>query len=573
MRGYWFALVTIMIVVGCAAPAGRSPETSNNEQPRAPLRTLVMTNRGEPPSIATKRIAPGGSLTWGTTLRLANAYLTLIDGRGANIPYLAETRPALNTDTWRVFPDGKMETTYRLKPNVTWQDGSPLSAEDFVFAWQVYRTPELGGAADALLKVVDEVAAPDPRTIVIRWNASYPDADALWTDFPPLPKKILETAFKEAAERGSYESFIAHRYWNFEYIGLGPFKLDRWEPGAFMEFSAFDGHVLGRPKIDKIRVQSIDDANVVLAGLLSGDHHLAADDSIRFQQAVILKQEWASRSNQGAVLMTPTQWRYTYVQLRPEFSRPGALLDARVRKALASTLDKDGLSEGLFNGQGVLTDTNVPGTSHVFPALDKAIVKYPLDLRRAEQFMGEAGWTKGSDGIFTHPTQGRFQSEYKVLASVNNETEATILAAGWKRAGFQIAEASYSALQGADGEARATFSGMHTTSGGNLGYGDGINTWHTSNIPQAQNRWRGTNRSGWSSPAYDQLADSFNTTLDRSARDGIIVRLNQMLTEDVPVFSLYFGLGTFAHDGGLKGPAVPVPDTNFAWDIYNWAWK
>ena len=52
--------------------------------------------------------------------------------------------PQLNTESWRVFPDGRMETTYALKPNLAWHDGAPLTADDFVFAWRVYATPELG---------------------------------------------------------------------------------------------------------------------------------------------------------------------------------------------------------------------------------------------------------------------------------------------------------------------------------------------------------------------------------------------------------------------------------------------
>jgi ABC-type transport system substrate-binding protein len=49
-------------------------------------------------------------------------------------------------DTWRVFPDGRMETTFRLRANLTWHDGEPLSGADFVFAWRVYTNPDLGTA-------------------------------------------------------------------------------------------------------------------------------------------------------------------------------------------------------------------------------------------------------------------------------------------------------------------------------------------------------------------------------------------------------------------------------------------
>src|SRR5947207_62730 len=83
--------------------------------------------------------------------------------------------------------DGRMETTYRLRPNLTWHDGTPLTAEDFVFSLRMYSTPALGLASLAPFNAMEEVAPVDPRTIVIRWRRPYPDADQLAQyTFPPL---------------------------------------------------------------------------------------------------------------------------------------------------------------------------------------------------------------------------------------------------------------------------------------------------------------------------------------------------------------------------------------------------
>ena len=60
--------------------------------------------------------------------RALNAGLAINDERELPHPYLAEALPELNSDTWRVFPDGRMETAYRLRPNLTWHDGRPLTA-------------------------------------------------------------------------------------------------------------------------------------------------------------------------------------------------------------------------------------------------------------------------------------------------------------------------------------------------------------------------------------------------------------------------------------------------------------
>jgi peptide/nickel transport system substrate-binding protein len=75
---------------------------------------------------------------------LFNATLALIDDKAVPRAQLVNSLPQLNSDTWRVFPDGRMETTYRLKPNLTWHDGQPLTADDFVFSWRMYTTPDFG---------------------------------------------------------------------------------------------------------------------------------------------------------------------------------------------------------------------------------------------------------------------------------------------------------------------------------------------------------------------------------------------------------------------------------------------
>jgi peptide/nickel transport system substrate-binding protein len=572
----WLLAIVAVLSVACASPAGAPRSTGSGDQsgqraqPAGPTRTLVMANRSEPPSVSAKRLETS-SVTWGTTMRLFNAYLTLIDNRGAPQPYLAEALPQLNTDTWRVSPDGRMETIFRLREGLTWHDGAPLTADDFVFSWRVYATPQFGFVAVPPDSLMEDVSAPDPRTLRIQWKASYADADRLMREYPPLPRHILAEPFRQASESGQLESFVNHPYWNVEYVGAGPFKVERWEPGTYIEGSAFAGHALGKPKIDRIRLQFMTDANAVLASLLAGELHLAIDDSIRFQQGIVLRREWAPR-NTGSLVINPTQWRYTYAQLNPDLARPRTLTDVRVRRALAHTIDKQGLNEGLFEGEGMMTDTMIPPMAPYFAAVDRAIAKYPYDVRRAEQLMAEAGYTKGADGTFTHPSEGRFASEVKILASPHNNTESAIMAAGWRQAGFDVQEAAFTAAQGSDAQARATFPGMHTTSASTLGEGQLVIN-HSSQIPTAQRGWRGSNRSGWSNPEYDRLFDTFNTTLDRERRNELVVDMTRVYSEDVPGFSLYFGLAVLAHVAGLQGPGEVVPETDVSWDIHRWDWR
>lgn len=569
-----FAL-TILTFMACAPTTSpqAQPRSEPGEQGRASAgRTLVIVARSEMPSLASKALQSFG-LGSGSGVRFFNAGLSLKDDRGEAHPYLAESLPQLNSDTWQVSPDGRMETRYRLRPNLTWHDGTPFSAEDFAFSWRVYTTPELGHAASPPIGLMDDLSAPDARTLIIRWRGLYADAGVLEASgvsntpsFPALPRHILDEPFRQA----NWESFVALPFWNVEFVGLGPFRLDRWEAGTFLEAVAFDGHALGRPKIDRIRLRFISDYNTTLANMLSGEAHITVDDSIAFQQAMLLRREWTPRSA-GTVLWYPQYWRWTTIQQRPELANPRALLDVRVRKALAHAVDKQALNDALFEGEGIMTETSVPPTALSYAQVDQAAVKHPHDLRRTEQLMSEAGFVKGTDGTYVSAAGARFSTDLVVFASPQNENEMTLMAAGWRQAGFDIKEAVWPAVLARDAPLRNHHAGLSGTGGPS---GEGTIAQHNSaEMPRPENRWTGVNRGGWMHPEFDRLATTFNSTLDRTERTRLLVQMTRIFTDDMAGISLYFNLNAAGFTAALKGPVTPVPESDVAWNVHQWEFR
>src|SRR5205823_1926624 len=116
-------MILALSMTGCAStPPARRPDHTTSAAPAASYRKLVMAVRYEVVGLAAKRLEAASS-DW--TKRAFNASLALVDGTGGPRPYLAEALPQMDTDRWKVSPDGRMETTYRLRPNLTWQDGEP----------------------------------------------------------------------------------------------------------------------------------------------------------------------------------------------------------------------------------------------------------------------------------------------------------------------------------------------------------------------------------------------------------------------------------------------------------------
>jgi peptide/nickel transport system substrate-binding protein len=496
--------------------------------------------------------------------RFFNASMSLMDGAGGIHPYLAETLPQLNTDSWRVLPDGRMETTYRLKSNLSWHDGTALTAEDFVFALKLYARPGLGYFTTDPQDRIEEVLAPDARTVVFRWNSLYPDAGSLrWDNFDPLPRHLLEPL----VDMPDLELVRSNPYWTVGYVGTGPFKVAKWEPGAFLETAAFDGHALGRPKIDRLIVRFVPDDNTMLTNVLAGTVDVAVDNSLRYEHGVVLKREWAP-TKAGNVILELIQPRSAHIQRRPDYVNPRALLDLRVRRALAHSVDKQGMIDGLFEGEAIpVADQLLPPSMPYFAELDRNAVKYPYDLRRMEQLLTEAGFRKGADGFYASAAE-RLSFTLISGGGSQNEKERAVLADGWRRAGIDVAEATFTPTMVTDPEGRATWPSIHTSAAqlGELG----LARWTSAAIGTPANRWRGENPTGWSDPEYDRLYDLFNATLDRSERDRQVVQMMRILTEDVASLFFFHNPTLIAHTTTLTGPAIGTPEHLPGWNVHEW---
>ena len=564
-----FVFVLFLIaaaVLGCGTGGPSSPPSPSGEPSTAPSpsRTLHLLIRAEPVSLAAKPLE-GTGVSIRSATRPFNATLDINDGREQVRPYLAEALPQVNTDTWRVFPDGRMETTYRLRPNLTWHDGTPLEAEDFAFAWRVYTTPELGLAATKPQSLMEEVVAPDARTVVIRWRQLYADASALTETFQALPRHILESAYLQ----GTSESFINHPFWNKEYVGLGPYRLERWEPGAFIEGVAFDKHVWGRPRVERLTVRFIPDENAALANLLSGSVHLVSDRSIRFEQGTVLRREWAA-NNGGVVLLTPTMGRYTHLQFRPELASPAGILDVRVRRALAHGIDKQALNDGLFEGIGVMTASLIRHSVPYYADIDRAVAKYPYDPRRTEQLMTDAGYTRGADGVYVSAAGERFSPQLMNQAGVQPERETTIMVDTWRRLGIDAQPYIVPVARSRDDENRATFPAMQTASGSGV-YEAELQFLTSAQIGSPQTRWRGGNRGGWANADFDRGWEGYNTILETTERNRQVVEMERLITEQLPVIPLLFNFAVSAYLTTIQGAdAGVVNDVLVTWNIHEW---
>lgn len=560
------ALAFLSMIVSACSPSGLGSSASppSEESRRAIERTLVLTTSSQPVTLLGRglNVAAVGS-TPNLPPQLFHAALALYDDQSLPQPQLAETLPQLGTDSWKVFPDGRMETTWRLRPNLTWHDGAPLVADDVAFSIPVrvaLKTPgDTGGAK--LGPLIDEVTAPDARTVVVRWSKPFPLAGE--SEWQPLPRHILGPFFEQMPP----ETFANLPYFSTEFVGAGPYRLGRWEPGAFIEGVAFPGYVNGKPKIERVNLVWISDSNTAVAQLLSGTVHLATDGVIAFEQATVLKREWAARGEAGFLLSVAAAIPSARTQFKTEYTNPTAILDVRVRQAIAHAIDKQAIVDGVLDGDPrSIADSLVLPHEPFFQEVDKVVTKYPLDLRRTEQLMAEAGFRKDDAGFYSQ-NGIRLNTSIQGVAGAR-ERAALIVSDSWKNAGIEAPPRIISVAQSAGGELETTFPAFAI----DIGTGTPLGRFNKDQIATAATRWSGGNKSGYSDPEYERLHPIFTGALDRNERNQAAVQMMKLLSDQAAVFPLYYNSQIVAHAGSLVGPRSGK-DHQAAFKIEEWYWQ
>src|SRR5439155_16528673 len=198
------SFLAVLLMAACAPRPSTSGEAAAPPvAPTAPKRIGVGV-QSDFNQLATRLVRSGTASRPGVAEveQLVNAGLTQTDNTGALQGVLAEAVPSTANGLWTVLPDGRMETRWRIREGVVWQDGTPFTADDLVFTATVGQDAEVPLLRNPSLALAARAYAADPRTFVVAWKQPFIDADSLFVangtlQHPPLPRHLLEAAYLE----------------------------------------------------------------------------------------------------------------------------------------------------------------------------------------------------------------------------------------------------------------------------------------------------------------------------------------------------------------------------------------
>jgi peptide/nickel transport system substrate-binding protein len=304
---------------------------------------------------------------------IAYALFTPLIQYDANLkaePYLASS--------WEM--NGDTAITFKLRNDVKWHDGQPVTAEDVKFTFDRAKDPTSASLiGSAFLPEVKGATVVDANTI--HFSFARPHAQAI-EDFwwAPAPKHLLENISATDMQNAPY---------NRAPVGSGPFKFGEWQANQrliLVKNPDFPASLGGQAKADRVVFRIVPEASTMLTELLTGGVHV--DIPVTPDQVDQVK---GSGQTTLASFAGRTVYYVGWNNDRPMFK------DANVRRALALAINRPEIISALLKGQGELATSTIPPYSPLYP---KDIAPLPYDAAQAGKLLDAAGWkdTNG-DGI------------------------------------------------------------------------------------------------------------------------------------------------------------------------------
>ncbi len=522
-----FVLLCV-ILAGCDTGSAQPSEVSSSEPdssvPTVPVnvKDLVVSVGAEP-----NTLDPAGYRTVDDATILSHLFegLITVNEEGTPVPGQAETY---------TFSENNTVCTFTLRENLTWSDGKPLKASDFVYAWRraicmkeeetsnSYMFSIIKGYREALdldcgpeeTRVVDTrklcVSAPDDRTLVVELDGAY-DAFLLMCSMPalfPVRQDVVEQGGSWANQPNTL-------------VCNGPYMMTAWKHGSYIRLSKNTGY----RNVAAIGPETIE--------FVLGGNSLSMLSA--FQKGELMFADTVPYTELGQ-LQNSDEY-YNYGELGAAYlgfnTTRSPMDDPRVRKALSLAINRDYICKWVtMNGDTAATALICDGIADADPYVEFRAAGnsyfgasgYKKQMKEAKELLAQAGYP-GGKGL---PTL-----TYLTLNGAKEVAVANAIAAMWK----ENLGVECSVVAGTDVE----FNDKKIQQGYDVINDRYVDTFNDpAVILQRFESGHVQNVSLYQSEDYDALLALAKETEDKKDRYRLYHRAEELLMTDAAVCPIYF---------------------------------
>ena len=260
-------------------------------------------------------------------------------------------------ESYEISDDG-LDYTFHLRDDVTFHDGTPVTADDVVFSIELYKASEYQGSQISMLSSVE---ATDEHTVVCHLDAPY--SPFLQGICSPM---IASKAYYESSE----DDFVNNP------IGTGPYKFVSRAKGSNIKLEANEDYYRGAPEIKEVTFEVIPDSSTKAIALQTGEVNFAEIDSATKPQL---------EANPAITIAEVPTSAFSYIAMNTE-KEP--FNDVKVRQAINYAIDRDNLVAVCYDGEAEV-NSNICAKERFGYSDDQ--VQYTYDPEKAKELLAEAG--------------------------------------------------------------------------------------------------------------------------------------------------------------------------------------
>ena len=525
------SLSGMLMLTSCGQSSSNSTANYSKSYPAQAGGTLVDAMTGEPSSLI--YMVAGESASGTITANIFNKLLKY----DKNLDLEGEL-----AESWKVSDDQKT-ITFKLKSNLKWADGKPLTSADVLFTWQLVTDEKTQSPYASDFQLVKKAQAPDELTFSVTYSEAYAPAVDSWSGLQILPKHLLQGKDLHST------SFARNP------VGSNYYKLDGWVTGENLKLSRNPSSVLGQANIDHLVTRIIPDNSAQFLELMADNIDSMSLDPIKYSRIIPARPELQKK----LALYKELGNSYTYMGFNLKHK---PFNDKRVRQAINYAIDKQEIIDGVYLGLGInIASPYKPGTRWSNPDLKP----YAYNPAKAKALLKEAGFTDtNSDGILEKDGK---PFSFEILTNQNKEREKTavLIQRRLKDVGIEVKIRS---IEWASFISRFIKTGDFDVVV--LGWGLGLdpdqyNIWHSSQQKPGQ-----FNFIGYNNPAIDKLLEQGRTELNVEKRTKIYHEFASVLLEDSPIVYLSAGYGLMAVNKRIYGIDSPAPPAGVGYNTEKW---
>ena len=260
-------------------------------------------------------------------------------------------------ESYEISDDG-LDYTFHLRDDVTFHDGTPVTADDVVFSIELYKASEYQGSQISMLSSVE---ATDEHTVVCHLDAPY--SPFLQGICSPM---IASKAYYESSE----DDFVNNP------IGSGPYKFVSRAKGSNIKLEANEDYYRGAPEIKEVTFEVIPDSSTKAIALQTGEVNFAEIDSATKPQL---------EANPAITIAEVPTSSFSYIAMNTE-KEP--FNDVKVRQAINYAIDRDNLVAVCYDGEAEV-NSNICAKERFGYSDDQ--FQYTYDPEKAKELLAEAG--------------------------------------------------------------------------------------------------------------------------------------------------------------------------------------